>query len=177
MERNLAGVECLSGIPGSVGGTPVQNVGAYGQEVSETIVSVLAFDLDENRVRELNATECGFSYRSSIFNSTQRGRYIILRVSYALTPEGSPRLLYADLQKYFAGREGTPTLPQVREAVRRQPSSRPRIDTSKVMVRSSTALNWSTREVAVGVNRAATSLQRFVRQARGSVPVPDRVRV
>ncbi len=116
--RNCAGVECLRGIPGSVGGTPVQNVGAYGQEVSETIVSVLAFDLDQNRVRELNATECGFSYRTSIFNTSRRGRYIILRVSYALTPEGSPRLQYADLQKYFAGRDGTPTLTQVSEAVR-----------------------------------------------------------
>src|SRR5256712_12842953 len=83
VSRNCSGIECLSGIPGSVGGTPVQNVGAYGQEVSETIVSLLAFDLDENRVRELNATECRFSYRTSIFNSTQRGRYIILRVSYA----------------------------------------------------------------------------------------------
>ncbi len=117
--RNCAGVECLSGIPGSVGGTPVQNVGAYGQEVSETIVSVLAFDLDENRVRELNATECGFSYRSSIFNSTQRGRYIILQVSYALSPKEKPSLQYADLQKYFAGRDGTPTLAQVREAIRK----------------------------------------------------------
>lgn len=119
VSRNCAGVECLSGIPGSVGGTPVQNVGAYGQEVSETIVSVLAFDLDENRVRELNAAQCGFSYRTSIFNTSWRGRYIILRVSYALTPEGSPRLQYADLQNYFAGRDGTPTLTQVREAVRK----------------------------------------------------------
>ena len=117
--RNCAGVECLSGIPGSVGGTPVQNVGAYGHEVSETIVSVLAFDLDENRVRELNATECGFSYRTSIFNTSRRGRYIILQVSYALSPEGEPRLQYADLQKYFAGRDGTPTLAEVGEAVRK----------------------------------------------------------
>jgi len=117
--RNCAGVECLSGIPGSVGGTPVQNVGAYGQEVSETIVSVLAFDLDENRVRELNATECRFSYRASIFNSTRRGRHIILRVSYALSPEGNPRLQYADLPNYFAGADGTPTLAQVHEAVRK----------------------------------------------------------
>ena len=58
--RKCGGIECLSGIPGSVGGTPVQNVGAYGQEVSETIVSVLAFDLVENCVRELTAAECGF---------------------------------------------------------------------------------------------------------------------
>jgi len=116
--RNFGGIECLSGIPGSVGGTPVQNVGAYGQEVSETIVSVLAFDLGENCVRELKAAECGFSYRSSIFNTSQRGRYIILRVTYQLFPDVKPSLRYGDLQKYFAGRDGVPSLSEVREAVR-----------------------------------------------------------
>ena len=116
---NCSGIECLSGIPGSVGGTPVQNVGAYGQEVSETIVSVLCFDLGKNRIRELKAPECGFSYRTSIFNTTHRGRYILLRVTYALIPNGSPSLRYADLQKYFAGRDGTPTLSETREAVRK----------------------------------------------------------
>jgi UDP-N-acetylmuramate dehydrogenase len=116
--RNVAGVECLSGIPGSVGGTPVQNVGAYGQEVSETIASVTAFDPVENRIRELQASECGFQYRRSIFNSSQRGRYIILRVSYALIPEGKPALRYADLQKSFAGRAKSPNLGEVRNAVR-----------------------------------------------------------
>ncbi len=118
VSRNYAGVECLSGIPGSVGGTPVQNVGAYGQEVSETIVSVLAFDLATNAVRELSPEECGFSYRSSIFNTKQRERHIILRVSYRLVPEGPPSLRYADLQKYFAGRDGSPTLAQTSDAVR-----------------------------------------------------------
>ena len=114
--RNLGGIECLSGIPGSVGGTPVQNVGAYGQEVSETLVSVLAFDLHENCVRELTAAECGFSYRGSIFNTSQRGRYVILRVTYRLASNGVPSLRYADLQKYFAGREA-PSLSEVRDAV------------------------------------------------------------
>jgi UDP-N-acetylmuramate dehydrogenase len=119
VSRNYSGIECLSGIPGNVGGTPVQNVGAYGQEVSETITSVLAFDLAENSVRELSATECGFSYRTSIFNTSQRGRYIILRVSYGLDPEGKSRLQYADLQKYFAGRDGVPSLADTRTAVRK----------------------------------------------------------
>jgi UDP-N-acetylmuramate dehydrogenase len=118
VNRNFAGVECLSGIPGSVGGTPVQNVGAYGQEVSETIASVTAFDLVENRVRELPASECRFEYRRSIFNSSQRGRYIILRVSYALVPEGKPALRYADLQKSFVRGGESPTLGEVRNAVR-----------------------------------------------------------
>jgi UDP-N-acetylmuramate dehydrogenase len=117
--RNCGGIECLSGIPGSVGGTPVQNVGAYGQEVSETIVSVLTFDLGENYVRELTAAECGFSYRSSIFNTSQRGRYVILRLTYQLSSDSRPSLGYADLQKYFAGRGGAPTLAGVRDAVRK----------------------------------------------------------
>jgi UDP-N-acetylmuramate dehydrogenase len=113
-----AGVECLSGIPGSVGGTPVQNVGAYGQEVSETIESVEVLDLQDGQVRELCREACGFTYRSSIFNTTERGRFIILRVTYALTPEGDPLLEYADLKRHFEGRETHPNLAETREAVR-----------------------------------------------------------
>jgi UDP-N-acetylmuramate dehydrogenase len=67
----------------------------------------------------MDAAECGFGYRTSIFNTTERGRYIILRVTYALTTNGNPSLRYADLQKYFAGRDGTPSLSETREAVRR----------------------------------------------------------
>ena len=115
---SCAGVECLSGIPGSVGGTPVQNVGAYGQEVSETIESVLAFDLKANQARELCAEACGFSYRSSIFNTSERGRFVILRVSYTLTPGGDPHLEYADLKRHFEGRDAAPNLAETREAVR-----------------------------------------------------------
>jgi UDP-N-acetylmuramate dehydrogenase len=113
-----AGVECLSGIPGSVGGTPVQNVGAYGQDVSETIDSVEVFDRKEGQVRELCKEACGFSYRSSIFNTTERERFIILRVTYALTPGGDPRLDYNDLKRHFEGRETRPNLAETREAVR-----------------------------------------------------------
>ncbi len=113
-----AGVECLSGIPGSVGGTPVQNVGAYGQEVSETIESVEVFDLKDVQVRKLCREACGFTYRSSIFNTTERGRFIILRVTYALTPGGEPHLEYADLKRHFEGRETRPNLAETREAVR-----------------------------------------------------------
>jgi UDP-N-acetylmuramate dehydrogenase len=113
-----AGVECLSGIPGSVGGTPVQNVGAYGQEVSETIASVQVLDLRDGQVRELCREACEFSYRSSIFNSRERNRFVVLRVRFALTPEGEPRISYADLKRHFAGRETTPNLAETREAVR-----------------------------------------------------------
>ena len=117
--RNCAGIECLSGIPGSVGGTPVQNVGAYGQEVANVIDSVMAFDLRDGQIRELCAEACGFSYRGSIFNGSGRGRYIILRVTYLLTPGGAPHLEYADLKKHFAGWTKKPGLADVREAVRR----------------------------------------------------------
>jgi UDP-N-acetylmuramate dehydrogenase len=113
-----AGLECLSGIPGSVGGTPVQNVGAYGQEVAETIASVQVLDTRDGQVRELCPEACGFSYRSSIFNTTERGRFIVLRVTYALTPEGKPRITYADLKRHFEGRETPPNLAETREAVR-----------------------------------------------------------
>ena len=116
--QNCAGVECLSGIPGSVGGTPVQNVGAYGQEVSETIESVRALDCEANRVVVLAEEACGFRYRASIFNTTERGRYIILRVTYRLTPRGTPSLKYADLQKHFAAAASRPSLAEVRAAVR-----------------------------------------------------------
>ena len=120
--QNCAGIECLSGIPGSVGGTPVQNVGAYGQEVSDTIESVRALDIKENRVVVLPKPACGFRYRSSIFNRAddagQFGRYIILQVSYRLKRGGTPSLKYADLQKYFAGSKITPSLSMVRDAVR-----------------------------------------------------------
>ena len=118
VSADCAGIECLSGIPGNVGGTPVQNVGAYGQEVSDTIRSVQVFDVAENRIRDLAAADCGFRYRTSIFNSTARGRYIIARVRYGLTPGKGPSLLYADLQKHFAGRTLPPTLAETREAVR-----------------------------------------------------------
>jgi UDP-N-acetylmuramate dehydrogenase len=122
--QNCAGIECLSGIPGSVGGTPVQNVGAYGQEVGETIQGVLAFDLRDNQVRELCNDACGFSYRTSIFNSTERRRYIILRVTYALTPGGEPRIDYTDLKRYFSGWQGVPTLAETRDAVRQVRASK-----------------------------------------------------
>ncbi|MCU1285510.1 MAG: murB [Acidobacteriales bacterium] len=117
VNRNCAGVETLSGIPGTVGGTPVQNVGAYGQEVSETITSVHVLDTATRQFKDLSNAECGFAYRTSIFNSTERGRYIVLRVTYALRPGGAAKIAYADLKKYFP--EGTqPTLQQVRDAVR-----------------------------------------------------------
>jgi UDP-N-acetylmuramate dehydrogenase len=118
VQHNCAGIECLSGIPGSVGGTPVQNVGAYGQEVAETIDTVLALDLRSGKEEEFENADCGFSYRTSIFNTRERGHYVILRVTYALVHDGEPRVAYADLKKHFATFSRKPTLAEVRQAVR-----------------------------------------------------------
>lgn len=119
---DCAGIECLAGIPGTVGGTPVQNVGAYGQEVASTVVRVRAFDLTRHEFVELAAAECGFAYRRSRFNSSDRGRFIVTRVDYRLTAGGAPTLRYADLEKAFANRPsdaGPPRLTEVTAAVRR----------------------------------------------------------
>jgi len=124
VQHNCSGIECLSGIPGSVGGTPVQNVGAYGQEVAETIFALVAIDLETGKDEEFEKGDCRFAYRSSIFNTTYKGRYLITNVTYALVHDGEPQIRYADLQKYFAAstgsrKDGTPTLAEVRAAVRK----------------------------------------------------------
>lgn len=118
VKQNLAGVECLSGIPGLVGGTPVQNVGAYGQEVSETISAVRVYDRQQKRIVELSNADCKFDYRRSIFNSSKRERYVVLEVTYALATNKSPAIRYPDVKNFFAGREPEPSLQEVRDAVR-----------------------------------------------------------
>lgn len=115
IENNLQGVECLSGIPGLIGGTPVQNVGAYGQEVSETIVSVRCFDRKEKRFDQLTNADCKFSYRTSIFNSSAKNRYIVLAVTFALRLNAAPKIIYRDLQQFFQDKQ--PSLRETREAV------------------------------------------------------------
>ena len=117
VEREFAGIECLAGIPGTVGGTPIQNVGAYGQEVSETVVSVRALNLATLKFEEFANADCGFSYRRSIFNSTERGRYIVTRVVYRLSQDGQPKIAYADLKRHFQD-GATPSLREVSDAVR-----------------------------------------------------------
>ena len=118
VEANCAGLECLSGIPGSVGGTPVQNVGAYGQEVANTIQQVCAVDLESLKAITFSNADCKFAYRSSLFNTSDRGRYIILQAAFSLHRGAPPTIRYADLQKFFAGKTSQPTLAEVRAAVR-----------------------------------------------------------
>ena len=114
----LSGVECLAGIPGSVGATPIQNVGAYGQEVAETIVSVRAYDRMLGTVLEVPAAECGFSYRSSAFKRTP-GRWVVLAVTFELERRAdSQPVRYAELARELGIAEGERApLAEVREAV------------------------------------------------------------
>lgn len=114
--EGCAGVECLSGIPGTIGGTPVQNVGAYGQEVAETIVEVRTIDRGSLELRAFNPVECGFGYRRSRFNTFDAQRYVILSVDFLLRREGAPTLRYGELQKRFAV-TASPSLQQVRDVV------------------------------------------------------------
>src|SRR5262249_16804593 len=118
VESGCGGIECLSGIPGTAGGTPVQNVGAYGQEVSETITQVRVLEIATGRKLTMSNADCGFTYRTSVFNTTHRDRYIVLEVAYRLNRNGAPRVAYADLKKFFAAGSTSPTLEQVRDAVR-----------------------------------------------------------
>ncbi len=119
VEAGLAGMECLSGIPGTVGGTPVQNVGAYGQEVSRTIRSVRAYDRQTGAWADLGAGECGFAYRRSRFNQgPDLDRFIVSQVTFALRENAPAAVTYADLKNYFAARAiPSPTLAEVRQAV------------------------------------------------------------
>lgn len=118
VSRNLAGVECLSGIPGLVGATPIQNVGAYGQDVSETIVAVEVLDRRDQSVRTLSGEDCRFGYRDSFFKTVEPGRYVVLGVTYALKEGGAPSIRYPELQR-FVDELGTgkPSLLDVRNAV------------------------------------------------------------
>jgi UDP-N-acetylmuramate dehydrogenase len=118
VDRHLGGIECLSGIPGNAGGTPVQNVGAYGQETSDVLVCVGAIERTTGRNVVLTKEECGFGYRTSIFNTSHRDRYIVTEITYLLRTGATPQLQYSDLVRHFESHEGPPSIAGVREAVR-----------------------------------------------------------
>jgi UDP-N-acetylmuramate dehydrogenase len=103
VSRSLAGLECLSGIPGRAGATPIQNVGAYGQEVSETIVSVRAIDRTSMAIVELDNKNCEFAYRDSMFKRVP-DRWVVVSVDFALRKGGAPSVRYAELEKELSGR-------------------------------------------------------------------------
>ena len=118
VEHGWAGFECLSGIPGLVGATPMQNVGAYGQEVSETVIFVRALDTSNRRIMTLENRECRFGYRDSLFRSGEPGRYVILSVGYRLRPRGPATIRYTDVEKELAARGiAKPSVADVRAGV------------------------------------------------------------
>jgi UDP-N-acetylmuramate dehydrogenase len=115
VHQGLAGLECLSGIPGLVGATPIQNVGAYGQEVADTICAVEVLDRKSLEVKRLRPHQCRFTYRGSRFKDDP-ARFVVLSVEYELQAGGAPALRYAELQRALA-HEAAPSLSLVRETV------------------------------------------------------------
>jgi UDP-N-acetylmuramate dehydrogenase len=116
--RGLAGLEGLSGIPGCAGATPIQNVGAYGQEVAETIESVRAIDRDSLAAVELSAKHCRFAYRDSFFKSEAPERFVVTEVRFALTVRAPAAVRYPDLQRELERRQlQAPTLSELRDCV------------------------------------------------------------
>ncbi len=118
LSEDLSGLECLTGIPGSTGATPIQNVGAYGQEVSERIEAVEVLDRQTLTTRWLTKEACGFAYRDSVFKR-RPDENVVLAVRFALTPHGKPQVRYAELARALASRDAsTPSLREVALAVR-----------------------------------------------------------
>ena len=116
-KSGISGIESLAGIPGLVGGAPVQNIGAYGQEVAQTIEEVHVLDTQNLQQEILSSAECHFSYRSSIFNSTHRNQFLVTAVRFHFDLERAPTLAYADLKKHFLGHP-PPTPLEIYHAVR-----------------------------------------------------------
>ncbi len=118
VSRNWAGIECLAGIPGLAGASPVQNIGAYGQEVCQTIVRVEALDLVTQTIVSFDNAACRFGYRTSRFRRDEPGRYLILAVTYRLLPGGAPYINYVELDRKLAAWDITqPTIQDVFRAV------------------------------------------------------------
>ena len=116
VERELWGIENLSLIPGKVGAAPVQNIGAYGAEAKDVIVRVHGYDTEQGAYRTLEAAECAFGYRDSIFKRELKGRMIITEVDVRLSRQANPRLGYGDVERSVAARGGA-TLKNIREAI------------------------------------------------------------
>ncbi|MDE2031084.1 MAG: UDP-N-acetylmuramate dehydrogenase [Patescibacteria group bacterium] len=118
VDMGLSGIEALSAIPGSAGATPVQNVGAYGQEIKDTLVSVDVFDIKEGIFKSISNEECNFSYRSSIFKESARGKYVITAIYLRLLKRKYSTPNYPGVKKYFIDNNiNNPTLAEVRNAI------------------------------------------------------------
>ncbi len=118
VEHGWWGIENLSHIPGQAGAALVQNIGAYGQQVSDVLQSVVVMDIASRALRTLSANDCGFGYRRSIFNSTARGQFIIVKLILRLARRARQHLDYPDVQAYFAERGAEhPSLAEIRQAI------------------------------------------------------------
>ncbi len=122
VSMNLSGIEAMSAIPGTVGATPVQNVGAYGQETKDTLLSVEVFEIATGLAKTLSNAECAFAYRDSIFKNDPpaggKGKYVITAVTFRLSKNPPTLPNYPGVKKYFDEKGiTTPTLLQIREAI------------------------------------------------------------
>lgn len=128
VEDGLSGIENLSGIPGLVGAAPIQNIGAYGSELKDTLTSLVVFDTKSLELRTFTKEECRFGYRDSIFKKKEYSRFVVVEITLMLTKNGSVNISYADLEKYFSAKmvgatetlnapKPTITASDVREAV------------------------------------------------------------
>jgi UDP-N-acetylmuramate dehydrogenase len=168
VSRGYQGLECLSGIPGRVGATPIQNVGAYGQDVSETISEVLALDCASGEERAFSGAECRFSYRDSFFKSVEPGRFVVTEVTFLLKPGGAPAIRYAELERYFKEQGNTaPSLAETRETVIR-------LRRSKSMVLDASDPNSrSCGSFFMNPVLSASAFTAFCERARGEGHVPS----
>jgi UDP-N-acetylmuramate dehydrogenase len=118
IEMNLSGLEALSAIPGTVGATPVQNVGAYGAEVKDTITEVEVFDTNDNKIKSLTNEDCKFGYRDSIFKNEEKGKYVVISVIFRLLKLGTKLPDYPGVKRYFIENNiNIPTLKNIRTAI------------------------------------------------------------
>lgn len=132
--RGLGGIECLAGIPGTAGATPIQNVGAYGQEVQETIEFVNVLERSTGEERRFGNAECGFGYRWSRFKGEDVGRYIVTTVGFRLTQDAQPKIHYPELARAIAPGGSGELLPSGEAALNHVRKAVLRIRRSKAMV-------------------------------------------
>lgn len=175
--RGLQGTECLSGIPGAVGATPIQNVGAYGQEVSQVIESVEVMSRRTGEVHQLSSAECQFRYRNSLFKEAGAGQFIVLRVTFSLRKNTTPDIRYRELARALEIAEAPQTLLQVRDTVvslRRKKSMVPGADDENRRSCGSFFVNTHvTPDIAERISRVAGESPPSFPGENGKVKIPS----
>lgn len=118
VDRGYSGIEALSAIPGTAGATPIQNVGAYGTEIKDVLVSARVFDTHEKVFKTLTNAECAFAYRDSVFKHEGKGRYIVTQITLRLSKQEPSIPNYAGVKEYLLAKGiEKPSLMQIREAI------------------------------------------------------------